>query len=463
MKNIERSEIPNTLDTEGGIPDTILIYTETLTNRLRYTTDLVFRQLLGLQVLLTQNKDQFLESELPKMSYTTQNTELSKVFQKATTLLFETAIVEKSITSDDDFFAFDTKNDDSLFSEFDPLARIFYLVSRYEEYTAPPSVFDPHNRFPAAASLAKKMNFLRQPIVNQYVSVLKKRLISHYPNLKTAKPAYQFQPTLDIDQAWQVRYKGIVRNLGGGLRELLKGDFQKLKHRLDILRGVKSDPFFTFPYIFELHKNNAPVIFWLLGNYARFDKNTPTQNIEFQQLIQQVADKYAVGLHPSYASNDSIEVLNLEKKRLEAILKNSPFTIHHSPLRSRQHFLRLRFPETYRRLLEVGIQEDWSMGYADDIGFRAGIATPFYWFDLENDKATNLKIHPFQVMDVTLQQYLELNPKEAVQQTQELIQATKAVGGTFVTLWHNETLIEMEGWEGWRTVYEQIIELSQSV
>lgn len=372
MKNIERSEIPNAFGTEGVIPDTILIYTETLTNRLNYTTDLVFRQLLGLQVLLTQNKDQFLESSLPKMSYTTRNTLTSVMFQKATTLLFETAIIEKSITSELDFFTFDIQNDDSLFSEFDPFARIFYLVSRYEEYTPAPSVFDPHNRFPAAASLAKKMNFLRQPIVNQYVSVLKKRLISYYPNLKTTEPAYQFQPTFDIDQAWQVRHKGIVRNLGGGLRELLKGDFQKLKNRLDILRGVKSDPFFTFPYIFELHKNSTPVFFWLLGNYARFDKNTPTQNIDFQRLIKQVAEKYAVGLHPSYASNDSIEVLNLEKKRLENILQAT------HTFKSRQHFLKLRFPETYRRLLEVGIQEDWSMGYADDIGFRAGIATPFY-------------------------------------------------------------------------------------
>ena len=122
--------------------------------------------------------------------------------------------------------------------------------------------------------------------------------------------------------------------------------------------------------------------------------------------------------------------------------------------------MKLRFPETYQNLLKVGILEDYSMGYADDIGFRAGIATPFYWYDLENEQATALKIHPFAVMEVTMQQYLQLSPEEAVEQVKPLIAATKAVGGTFSTLWHNSTLSNIEEWEGWRKVYEKIIKES---
>ena len=127
-------------------------------------------------------------------------------------------------------------------------------------------------------------------------------------------------------------------------------------------------------------------------------------------------------------------------------------------LLSRQHFLKLTFPNTYRHLIQVGIQSDYTMGYADNIGFRAGIATPFYWYDLENEAMTNLKIYPFQVMEVTLKEYLKLSPEEAIVYVKPLIEATKAVGGTFTTLWHNSTLSETEGYEGWRRVYEAILE-----
>ena len=97
------------------------------------------------------------------------------------------------------------------------------------------------------------------------------------------------------------------------------------------------------------------------------------------------------------------------------------------------------------------------MGYADDIGFRAGIATPFYWYDLENEQVTHLKIHPFQVMEVTLKEYLKLSPQEAFEQVKPLIAATKTVGGTFTTLWHNSTLSD-KAFSEWRIVYEKIID-----
>lgn len=128
-----------------------------------------------------------------------------------------------------------------------------------------------------------------------------------------------------------------------------------------------------------------------------------------------------------------------------------------SPFPSRQHFLKLRFPETYRRLLAVGIREDWTMGYAEETGFRASIATPFRWFDVEKNEETPLIIHPFQAMDVTLKQYLQLTPEAATERLRTLIHTTQQVGGTFTTLWHNDNLAEIDDWKGWRAVYEQLL------
>ena len=70
-----------------------------------------------------------------------------------------------------------------------------------------------------------------------------------------------------------------------------------------------------------------------------------------------------------------IEILKKEKMRLENII-NTPVTF------SRQHFLRLSIPETYQNLIDLDIEEDYTMGYAKYAGFRASTCTPFYFFDL---------------------------------------------------------------------------------
>ena len=40
-----------------------------------------------------------------------------------------------------------------------------------------------------------------------------------------------------------------------------------------------------------------------------------------------------------------------------------------------------------------------------------------------------------------------------------LIKEVKAVNGTFILLWHNESLSDKKPWEGWKGVYEDIIDL----
>lgn len=127
--------------------------------------------------------------------------------------------------------------------------------------------------------------------------------------------------------------------------------------------------------------------------------------------------------------------------------------------KSRQHYLRLSFPKTYRRLIKQGISEDYTMGYAARVGFRAGICTPFLFYDLKKDRVTNLKAYPFQVMDVTLKNYLSLSTEEAKKTIERLMLEVKNVGGAFISIWHNETLNERDGWAGYKEVFEYMNEL----
>ncbi len=114
-------------------------------------------------------------------------------------------------------------------------------------------------------------------------------------------------------------------------------------------------------------------------------------------------------------------------------------------------------PETYRLYEEAGFKTDYSMGFADEPGFRAGIARPFRFFDLVRDRVTGITVVPFQVMDGTLKKYLSLSVTDAIETVSELISATRKAGGLFVSVWHNTSLAERNGWEGWREVFEAML------
>ena len=167
-------------------------------------------------------------------------------------------------------------------------------------------------------------------------------------------------------------------------------------------------------------------------------------------MIKSVADYAKIGLHPSYFSFKSIEKLKKEKLRLENIV-NTPITF------SRQHYLRLSIPETYQNLIDLDIQEDYTMGYAKVAGFRASTCTPFYFYDLDFEIQTPLKIFPFAFMDVTLKGFMELSNEESLNKITELKAAVKNVNGTFISLFHNETLSENDYWKGWSTIYKTTV------
>jgi hypothetical protein len=189
-----------------------------------------------------------------------------------------------------------------------------------------------------------------------------------------------------------------------------------------------------------------------MGDCAQFDKNNDIQNAEYQNIIKKISSNYQVGVHPSYRSNDAIEILDKEIKRVETLTQQTV-------VRSRQHYLKLSLPETYRRLLQLGIKEDWTLGFAERIGWRAGITTPFYWFDLERNEATDLLLYPNAAMDVTLQQYMKYSPDEAKTALKTLAERCQSVDGTFITIWHNSSFYDQEGWADWDSVFEYMIEV----
>lgn len=190
-----------------------------------------------------------------------------------------------------------------------------------------------------------------------------------------------------------------------------------------------------------------------MGDYGTNDKNISYNNKTFQKLIQLISDNNKIGIHPSYASNSNSEQITIEKNRLQTIS-------HKEIIRNRQHYLKLNLPNTYQNLISNNITEDHTMGYAEQPGFRASICNPFYFYNLENENETALKIFPFTVMEATFQYYKSSTPNEALKHITELMQKVKLVNGTFISVWHNESLSDRGIWKGWKIVYEKMLKES---
>jgi hypothetical protein len=195
----------------------------------------------------------------------------------------------------------------------------------------------------------------------------------------------------------------------------------------------------------------SPLYFFLVASRkGKHDKNPGLKNPQFQQLIRNISSIYNTGLHPSWYSGDHEESLVDEKAWLK--------TIAGKPIdSSRQHFLRFYLPATFQRLLQAGIRHDYSMGYNAVNGFRASIASPFYWYDLEKEQSTSLKIHPFCFMDATSFYYQRSSPQQALEELMNLYTNIKSVNGTMITLWHNNFLGTDKEFSGWRETYERFI------
>lgn len=433
----------------------LLIYTPKITSRHKYIFKLFFKEIYQIKFQITERENEFKSFDGAKLNYFNTSFE-DEIFIESMGLLNEKGINQQDINVSFEneipiFFQSQSKASMS----FDIFSASFYLVSRYEEYL--PFVKDIHQRFQAENSLAYKNDFLQKPVINIWAKILVNKITQKYPNLEVIYPAYKYISTIDIDNAFYYLEKGFVRSLAGFLSSVFSFDFKSIKQRVAVLLGREKDPYDSYDEQLKLQKEyDLEVIYFiLLGDYGINDKNISFTKRKFQLLIKRLADYASIGIHPSYGSNTNFSKLPKEIKRLEGITKREV-------TKSRQHFLKLTLPETYNQLSDLGIIEDYTMGYASAVGFRASICSAFTFYNLDIETILPIKIHPFAVMDATLLYYLKLSPQASLLQISSLIEEIKNVNGTFMSLWHNDTFSNYNQWEGWQSVYKDMIKVAKS-
>lgn len=410
----------------------LLICTEQLNARISYVFEHIFGNILGVNYSFCHDLRIFNSHNGPKIIYSQTLFTGCINFKKHTFIDETTAVKQDLIFANFNKLQIPFAVSNSVFG-FDVFAASFYFLSRYEEYTTHER--DEHFRFEGKHSLAFKNGFVERPLIDEWACEIANIIRKKFPEFETKEREFKYIPTLDIDRPFYFKNEGFIRRMAKF-----------------VLGGFKKDPFDVYQQVLDWDRrfNLNTIYFFLVGTKHVNDVSPGSNNTLYQSVILQAVKMHKIGIHPSYFSALNIDEVAEETKQL-AVISNSAITI------SRQHYLMLRLPETYRALISAGIASDYTLAFADVAGFRASTCTPFLWYDLQLEKCTDLTLYPTAVMDQTLRSYMNLSTVDATLIIEQIMENVKAVNGTFISLWHNESVNNFGVWKGWKTVYEKML------
>lgn len=331
----------------------------------------------------------------------------------------------------------------------DDLAEAFYHLARLEELGS--GLRDRHGRFPASASC---LDPLDPPLER-----LRRRLGLEPPRWAGARFAVAL--THDVDTPWRWTRVGI-RAAAGRLRAgalagrpgpALREARALAAVPLHKLRGT--DPNWRFERILRIERARAvsSTFFLLAGHAHPADGAVPAAYERLRpRLVETIlAGGGEVGLHGSYTAAADAALLAREKERLETLA---------GPLAGqRYHYLRVNPHANLAPLAGLRFRYDTSLGFADQPGFRAGIAHPFRPWDAAAGVPLDLVEIPLAAMDVTLaeERYLGLSAAAAERRLLDLVEWAAEHGGGFSVLWHSDRFDPASS-RGWDRLYFRFIE-----
>lgn len=324
---------------------------------------------------------------------------------------------------------------------FDIFSAVFYLISRYEEYGSKET--DKHGRYKPENSTLFKQGLLQTPVVDKWVEELRLTINSKF-GTNIPKHTPENLTTIDVDNVYAFRNKGILRHIMNSAKDLLKGNKIEVAKRWKSVFHIEDDPFFNIEEVSTrlANENHNNVIFFHCGCYGQYDKKTILPSLRYWKAKQRIDKQIVVGLHVSYRAATNDTALKFEKLALEKCLGRKV-------TKCRFHYLKFALPQGYERLEAFGITDDYSMAYSNNPGYRAGTSKSFAFYNIEKEAETKLIVHPLIVMDKTLRSNMNLSVDDAYEYIDKLKQECNATGGDFTTLFHNENVTDLNGWGEW--------------
>ena len=337
---------------------------------------------------------------------------------------------------------------------FDVFEFIFFHISRWEEWAVPSDKLDLHGRMPSEDMVLVKNNRHNTAVVDRLVADFYRML-----GYNQALPPTRYRMTHDVDILEKFpSYNKVLRaaaNLVFKIKQPAKLP-QLIRQYTSATSG--KDPFDTFDWLLKRSDSfDKKIIYFLSGGRTNFEGYFDIESHKARKVIKEaIARGYEIGIHPSYLSADNKGLTNIEKTKLEEITLN-PIS------KTRQHFLRWKFPDTPRIIETCNLSEDSTLGFSDRIGFRCGTGFPFRLYDFEREQAYDFWEVPLVVMDVALlrlvsshQNAFDLGSQEITNVGKLLESFLKAnADGTMITFnFHNSTFDSLFlDTEGLKSIY----------
>ncbi len=432
----------------------LIILTEHITARIEYTCLILFGTILQTDFKVVQYSGSSFPEELNAdnafIVYNEDRLSAGGINIPPSGLLIETGAKPQNIEFNAGLtkLYFNNRQYEGFDFDFDVFSAAFYLITSYELYANP--VFDEHGRYDEKQFLTFKNHAHRLPLLHIWAEELWIKIEGKYPSQVRKKREFTYKISFDIDSPYLFRGKGIALQTAGVLKNALLMHWKQVVLYLKIAIG-KKDPYDVYDYILSLCSKEELLFFFLLDRHTPNDTRYKYNNKQYRRLIAKIAGMdIKTGIHPSYNSFLNEKMIGFEKGKLDEITEAKTDM-------ARMHFLKYRLPETYVYLEENGILHDYTACPVQRPGFKNFIARPFLWFNLAENKITDLIIHPTMVMDRTLEAYMEINAEKAFDIIKEYIDITVRYGGEFIPLFHNSTLSESEEWKGWRRVFEKTV------
>lgn len=316
----------------------------------------------------------------------------------------------------------------------DVIYNTFFYISRAEELLV--NDRDEHGRFLAKHSMLGKKNRLMIPLIDEYSRALIKLL-----DLPLPEPGFShIYLTHDVDS---IAY---YRHLRGAIGGILRG---RAKQVLAARRDIHNDPAYTFSWLVSQDKKVES------AQSICFIKDTPGKGKDYPQYDLQGADfaelkRLLEGSGAQLGWHSSCYSITSSPHRL---ITSSPdsLTLH------RSHYLSCSI-EKMQQLVDMGVKHDFTMMFADQVGFRLQTTRAVRWINPMTWQLTELTLHPLTAMDCTLSHthYMGLTEDEAYFECQRLFEKVHQNVGEVVLLWHN-TSIDKQGYH--RSLYEKLIEM----
>lgn len=405
----------------------ILVYIPKQTPRINYIFRHICGRILGFKVRFCSKVEDFIAFEGVKFSYAKKRLG-NEVFVQKFGLLEELGINDLNFSMDiwDDvpcFFRVSSESD----IPFDIFSASFYLVTRYEEYQ--PHVKNDVDSYPIEESLAFRHEFLKTPVVDVWAYKLKEILEAKFSNLNFPKKEFNSHFLISVSKAFKHRHNGLVRIVGSSFRDLFQFQLKSLFDRFKTLLRLQQDPYDIYDEVINFAKENRLQLdfYFQLSNYSRYTKSISYNKRIYHKLIKSMGDYGELGLLPGFEALNDYEILKKEKRRWEHI-------VNRNLTKALIKNFHLNFPDAYLNFNKLEIEEDFSMGYQKNIGFRAGTCTSFQFYDLNLEQVSGLVVQPY-VLNSRALQGVDLYKK--IEELKDLKFSIKAVDGQMNFIFEN--------------------------